>query len=245
MMSYGEGFAQAYDHFWAAYPRRMAQLWLELHRRVAPGAQRSLLDVGCGTGIVAQHFQAEGYSVMGVDVSAAMLSLAREKLGPQAVLLEADAADFEVPSPSAFAVSNYDIPNHLGGLDRVRGYLRSVHGAVVPGGWFGFDLSTTRGLAAKVEPVSLDDGGISVAVHRGELTGDSLPLHISGELRTATGTTVFRTTIGNTAYPVNEIVDAAAEAGWIDLSVVSSRDLTTPVADPEAETRVAIIARRA
>jgi ubiquinone/menaquinone biosynthesis C-methylase UbiE len=59
----------------------MAELWL----RLASRAGRSLLDVGCGTAIVAQRFQAEGYSVMGVDLAPAMLALARERLGPHAI----------------------------------------------------------------------------------------------------------------------------------------------------------------
>lgn len=244
MTGYGEGFATAYDHFWAAYPKRMAQLWLDVHRRLAPGAERSLLDVGCGTGIVAERFHAEGYSVIGLDISAAMLALARARLAEAALLLEADASEFEVPRRSAFALSNYDIPNHLGGIDRVHGYLRCVHRAVLPGGWFGFDLSTLAGLEAKVPPVTLDDDTASVSVHRGDPAGGRLPLHISGEVRTPQGPQAFRTTIGNSGYPISDVLSAARHAGWADLSVVSARDLVTPVPEPEAESRVAILARR-
>lgn len=47
----------------------------------SPG--RDLLDVGCGTGIVARQFQALGCRVIGVDPDAKMVEFARQRgLGP-------------------------------------------------------------------------------------------------------------------------------------------------------------------
>ena len=242
MTGYVGDFATAYDRFWAPYPRRMAETWLAFHTAVAPEAERSLLDVGCGTGIVAERFRAAGYSVVGLDVSAAMLDRARERLGDDAVLIEADAAGFTVPRTVAFALSTYDVPNHLGGIDRVRGYLRSVHRAVRPGGWLGFDLCTRRGLRADLAPVTRDDETISVAVHRGALdpATDQRPLHISG----SAGGTPFATTITNTAYPVADVLAALAEAGWVDAYPATLEDVRTPIADPEERDRIAVVARR-
>jgi SAM-dependent methyltransferase len=247
---YVEDFATAYDRFWAPYPLRMGAAWLAFHARVAPDAQRSLLDVGCGTGIVAERFCAAGYRVVGLDVSAAMLSRARERLAPVAdrvTLLQADAADFAIPQPVAFALSTYDIPNHLGGLDRVRGYLRSVHRAVLPGGWLGFDLCTVRGLRADLAPVNRDDDSVSVAVNRGALdpVTDRRPLHVSGAVRDAAGgRTHFETTITNSAYPVADVLAALADTGWADAYVAALDDLGTPIHDAEQRDRVAVIARR-
>ena len=61
----------------------------DLARRAAPEIARPLrargirgglvVDVGCGSGIAAQHFVARGYEVLGIDVSAAMIRLARAK----------------------------------------------------------------------------------------------------------------------------------------------------------------------
>ncbi|MEU6072999.1 methyltransferase domain-containing protein [Micromonospora sp. NPDC047074] len=246
MAEYVDAFATAYDRFWAPYPERMGDAWLRLHAHLAPGAERSLLDVGCGTGIVAARFAAAGYRVVGVDVSEAMIARARKRLaGTDALLIAADAADFEVPRPCAFAVSTYDILNHVGDLDRVRAYLRRVHQAVVPGGWFGFDMSTVRGLHADVPPVARQDGTVSVEVARGPLDGDRRPLHITGELRTDDGRTApFTTTITNTAHPVADVLAALTDAGWQPSHVAAIDDLLTPVPDPEALPRVAVLAQR-
>ncbi|WP_433389630.1 class I SAM-dependent DNA methyltransferase [Micromonospora sp. KLBMP9576] len=246
MAEYVDAFATAYDRFWAPYPQRMGEAWLRLHERVAPGAERSLLDVGCGTGIVAARFAAAGYRIVGVDISAAMIARARERLaGTDAVLLTADATDFEVPRPCAFALSTYDIVNHVGEIDRVRAYLRRVHAAVAPGGWFGFDMSTLRGLRADVPPVTREDGAASVVAARGPLDGDRRPLHITGELRTDDGeATPFTTTITNTAHRVADVLAALADAGWVTSHVAAIDDLLTGVPDPEALPRVAVVARR-
>ncbi|MEU2661553.1 methyltransferase domain-containing protein [Micromonospora sp. NPDC007220] len=246
MAEYVDAFVTAYDRFWAPYPERMGEAWLRLHAHVAPGSELSLLDVGCGTGIVAARFAAAGYRVVGVDVSEAMIARARERLaGTDAVLIAADAADFEVPRTCAFAVSTYDVLNHVGDIDRVRSYLRCVHRAVAPGGWFGFDMSTTKGLLADVPPVARQDGTVSVEVARGPLDGDRRPLHVTGELRTDDGRTApFTTTITNTAHPVADVLSALADAGWTTSHVAAIDDLLTPVPDPEALPRVAVLARR-
>ena len=45
---------------------------------------RSVLDLCCGTGLLAGELIERGYRVVGVDASEAMLALARERLGPDA-----------------------------------------------------------------------------------------------------------------------------------------------------------------
>jgi len=41
-----------------------------------------VLDVGCGTGQLANHLAKRGYNLTGIDVSREMLNLAKQKLGP-------------------------------------------------------------------------------------------------------------------------------------------------------------------
>ena len=133
---YAEGFARAYDEHWHPYPTRAAAHLLDLHRTLAPDAERRLLDVGCGTGIVAAHFQQAGYRVTGLDVSRAMLARARERLGEQATLIHGDAADFTLPETYPFAVSIYDIPNHLGDTARYT-HRRYAATRSIPPRWLG------------------------------------------------------------------------------------------------------------
>ena len=52
-----------------------------------------VLDVGCGTGILAQELLQKGANVTGMDVSENMLKIAAETLGPKVKLFQADLAE--------------------------------------------------------------------------------------------------------------------------------------------------------
>lgn len=53
-------------------------------------AGRRVLDAGCGSGALSQALVASGASVSGVDLSTNLLAIARNRLGPDVPLLQAD-----------------------------------------------------------------------------------------------------------------------------------------------------------
>jgi SAM-dependent methyltransferase len=65
------GEASRYDRARPSYPSAMAE------RIVAASPGRSVLDVGCGTGIASRLFRAAGCRVLGVDVDGRMAEAAR------------------------------------------------------------------------------------------------------------------------------------------------------------------------
>lgn len=75
--------ASRYDRARPSYPAALVE------RIVAASPGRSVLDVGCGTGIVARLFQAAGCEVLGVDPDPRMAGHARERG------LEVEVATFE------------------------------------------------------------------------------------------------------------------------------------------------------
>ena len=52
-----------------------------------------VLDVGCGTGMHLEHYSNSGCRVSGIDLSPAMLAIARKRLGDAADIREADARE--------------------------------------------------------------------------------------------------------------------------------------------------------
>jgi len=62
-------------------------------RMYPPSAEMTVLDVGCGTGSHLKAYQKVGCTVYGIDMSPAMMEVARQKLGEGANLHLGDATD--------------------------------------------------------------------------------------------------------------------------------------------------------
>ena len=106
-----------------------------------PAGVRSVLDLCCGTGLLAGELIARGYRVVGVDASDAMLALARERLGPEAALSRITLPDLAVEGVFDAAVCTFDGLNYLS-PDDLRLTVDAVAGCVRPAGWLVFDLHT-------------------------------------------------------------------------------------------------------
>lgn len=90
---------------WAAW---LDELWA--------GEVTAVLDVCCGTGLLAAELCALGYRVVGVDASAAMLERARRLL-PEARFVQATLPDLGVDGTFDAAVCTFDGLNYLSPAD--------------------------------------------------------------------------------------------------------------------------------
>jgi SAM-dependent methyltransferase len=118
---------------WAAF---LDELWT-----ADPTGVRSVLDVGCGTGLMASELIALGYRVTGVDASAAMLARARRLLGPDAVLVRETLPDLTIDAVFDAAVSTFDALNYLT-LAGLGATLPALADRLRPEGWLVFDVHT-------------------------------------------------------------------------------------------------------
>jgi len=85
-----------------------------------PQENISILDVGCGTGTQLAMYQRAGCRLVGVDLSPAMLAIAKRKLGESAELLLEDA------SHMSFASGTFDLVTLVLTLHEMPAQLRSA-----------------------------------------------------------------------------------------------------------------------
>jgi predicted TPR repeat methyltransferase len=118
---------------WASF---LHELW-----RTDPEGVRSVLDLCCGTGLLAGELIARGYRVAGVDAADAMLAQARERLGPEVALSRVTLPDLAVEGVFDAAVCTFDGLNYLA-PEELRLTMASVALRLRPAGWLVFDLHT-------------------------------------------------------------------------------------------------------
>ena len=102
---------------------------------------RSVLDLCCGTGLLADELIERGYEVVGVDASEAMLALARTRLGPETVLRRMSLPELTVDGVFDAAVCTIDGFNYLT-PDELGRTMAAVAHRLRPAGWLVFDLHT-------------------------------------------------------------------------------------------------------
>ncbi len=195
-----------------------------------PPGQR-VLDVGCGNGYIARRLARAGARVTAIDVSAELISRARERERAEPlgiVYLEGDAARLTGVPEASFdlAVANMSLID----IEDAAGAIRAVARAVVDGGRFVFSLShpcfdvDTRS-AWVVEPPG--EGRSAPVVYR-KVTGyrtphEDLYLWDLGDGGTATTRGFHR--------PLGWYARTLKEAGWVIV------DLGEPAPAPEFEGR--------
>lgn len=142
---YGADLAYIHDAGFGALARRAAPaLVAELRAR---GTRRGLVvELGCGSGILAARLGRAGYDVLGVDVSPAMLRLAR-RAAPGARFVLASLHEASLPpceAVLALGESLAYVPLHGRAPSLGRLFAR-VARALRPGGLFAFDLIVKDG----------------------------------------------------------------------------------------------------
>ncbi len=101
---------------------------------------QTILDMGCGTGLLACAFAAQGHQVTGADPAAAMLAVARARPGGERVRwIETDAAGLSVPTRFDLVVMTGHVFQLLLGDDDVRGALAALRRQLAPGGRVAFE----------------------------------------------------------------------------------------------------------
>lgn len=105
-----------------------------------------ILDVCCGTGLLAAELAARGYRVTGVDASEAMLARARRLLGPHATLIHAALPDLPLETTFDAATCTLDGFTYLAPA-ALPPTVEALGRVLKPAGWLVFDVHTDAMMA--------------------------------------------------------------------------------------------------
>jgi SAM-dependent methyltransferase len=140
--AYAQDLAQVHHEHFGMLARDAAPLVLKELRRA--GVRKGLVvDLGCGSGILARALTEAGYDVLGVDLSPAMLRLAARN-APRATFTRGSLLDMDFPPCVAVTAIGepfnyvFDPRSTPGALARL---FRRIHGALQPGGFLLCDVA--------------------------------------------------------------------------------------------------------
>ncbi len=253
MQAYNAEFARLYNLRWGGFAQRIAPLIRNFFETTPIGqSNRSVLDVCCGTGQLAVLFLEAGYKVVGIDSSEQMLIFAKENakrfLGSgQAQFVQGDASNFVLDDRFGLVVSTYDALNHLENEEALKQCFHCVFNVLEKGGFFVFDLNTRLGLR-RWNSITIDDSSDeSLIITRGiyHEDGGKAWTKITGFIQEDNG--LYRRsdlTALNTVFDLEQVKNSLLESGWQMMYFASGQDLKSPISEPEAQSRIFIVAQK-
>ena len=151
---YSDIFCQVYNEFgWNYYPEIFGEQllqWLENRNLTIENA----MDLGCGTGVLCEILHKKGICASGMDFSAGMIGIARERC-PDIHYEVADMVTFCPDAAFDLVTCTGDALNHIGSLSDVEAIFRNVHSYTRQGGYFIFDILNEREVSTS-EPFEMD-----------------------------------------------------------------------------------------
>jgi SAM-dependent methyltransferase len=211
-------------------------------------AARTVLDVCCGVGTLADHFLTHGYTVTGIDLSEPMLAIARQKLDQylrdgQAKLTQADAASFLVDGRFGLATSTFDALNMLQGSEALASCFACVRRALADDGMFVFDLMTRNGFWLDYNYLGVRDTEDELYIFKSVYDGaEKATARLTGFMRDGDRWERFDEFRTPTFFPAPAVVTALHDAGWARVWMASTDDLHSPITDPEQFDRIFFVA---
>ncbi len=138
-----ESFARVYDTFMDEVPYDEWAQFLVRELKKYSVEDGLVLDLCCGTGQITQRLSQAGYDMIGVDRSADMLQIARERKNDADILyLMQDAREFELYGTVRAVISTCDSMNYITKPEDLVQVFRLVNNYLDPGGLFLFDLNS-------------------------------------------------------------------------------------------------------
>jgi SAM-dependent methyltransferase len=158
--AYREDLSWIHDLGFGDLARNAAEVLLR--ELAADGVGEGLVvDLGCGSGILAEALCNSGYDVLGIDISPAMIDMARSRV-PEARFRCESLLTAELPACIAVVAVgecfNYRF-DESNSREALRALFQRIHAALAPGGTLLFDAAGPGRVTAEGRLKTYVDGG--------------------------------------------------------------------------------------
>ena len=206
----------------------------------------SAVDLACGTGSMALLLAREGLSVLGVDRSEEMLTLAADKaaeLENPPYFIRQRMEKLRLPMPVDLVVCCLDGINYVTEPEALRETFRRVCKALNPEGLFIFDVNSEAKLRSLDGQIFLDEDDAVFCLWRADYDETSRICRYGMDIFQKQGRLWQRSREEHLeyAYRREELTQWLAEAGFSQIEVYGDRKLSPP--EPE-EQRIFIAAQK-
>lgn len=153
---YRKQLAHIHDTYYGDIARHAAE---EILKKVNHKVDRKVIDLGCGSGILASILSENGMTVTGIDISADLLDIAKRK-APEAGFVHASLFDYEIDFADIICAVGEPL-NYL--FDEKAGYaeitklFKKVYEKSARNGFFLFDIITDEVEIKKISIIEKDD----------------------------------------------------------------------------------------
>jgi SAM-dependent methyltransferase len=222
--------ARHYDVLMSHVPYDMWVGYYQLLLAQLDARPRRLLDVCCGTGLVAEILAGEGYEVTGFDISPHMIAEAQRKAKAQdsgIVYHVADAADLDLDDSFEGAYSFFDSLNYITEPERLRSAIARVARHLEPGGSFVFDVNTAYAFEKQMFDQREKNPKAPIQY---EWTGEYDPgtRLIRVQMDFERNGQKFEEVHHQRAYEIEELTEYLREAGFGEIQIYDSYTLIPP-----------------
>ena len=135
-----EKLAQLYKKEWGKESIRYADLVSSLINKYGIEA-KFILDVACGTGILAAELKKMNFDVSGIDLSEDMISIAKEN-SSEVDFQVADMRDFKLSRKFDIITCAFDSINYITNNEDMKDTVDNIYNHLSDNGYFIFDINT-------------------------------------------------------------------------------------------------------
>jgi SAM-dependent methyltransferase len=129
--------AYLYDAMYQTFIDYNAEFAL-YNKLIQPFGAKSVLEIGCGSGHLAQRFVAQGYTYLGIDISQPMLELAYKRC-PSARFVQADMRTLNLPDRFDAILITARSLSYITATPDIISTFRHLRQHLNPGGTIHFD----------------------------------------------------------------------------------------------------------